>query len=88
MHERMTNVAVGITRPSGPSVESGLKSARCSRRASCPSQDHIGPVYVRSQAIALHFPTGELEANRKLRCQPIAVCHDDQNVLVRLVQIE
>ena len=37
---------------------------------------------------ALDFSAGQLEANRELRCQPIAVCYDDQDVVVGLVEIE
>jgi hypothetical protein len=37
---------------------------------------------------ALDFPAGEFEANGELRCQPLAMRHDNQNVVLRAVKIE
>jgi hypothetical protein len=84
MHEGVTNVAIGIARAVVRVGRDGrLHPAREFQK---PGQhgDSLRPF----SGDALNFSARELEANRKLRCQPIAVCHDDQDVPVRLVEVE
>ena len=80
MHQRVTNVAVGIARRF-VRVGRALRGPHPARELRKPGQH---PHSLRPfSGDALHFPAGEVEANRELRCQPIAVRHDDQDVVLR-----
>ena len=84
MHEGVTNVTIGIARGVVRVGRDGrLHPAREFQK---PGQ-HANSLRSFS-GDALNFSARELEANRKLRCQPIAVCHHDQDVPMRLVEIE
>ena len=82
VHERMANVAIGIAwgfgRVGGP--HHSLHEPPKPRQ----HPDSLRPF----SSDALDFPSGQFEPDWELRGQPVAVCHDNQNVLLRLVEIE
>jgi hypothetical protein len=58
------------------------RKSETSHRKKRTSQANMRLVY------APHLTLGQIESNRKLRCQPLAVGHDDQDVLLRFVEVQ